>query len=103
MELIAEMILMGERAGINHDILMYCLSKGSVQGSILANMALRVFTRNFTPRGAIKKFVNDMGIASELAKENWGDLAVVPAARKCSSSPKTLVRVIEAYKGKDKI
>ncbi|MGY9015427.1 MAG: NAD(P)-dependent oxidoreductase, partial [Rhodospirillales bacterium] len=108
MALLAEMILVGERAGLSHEVMKHCLSKGSVQGSMLANTAPRVFARDFAPRGAVEIFVKDMGIAIQLAKENGVELAVVPAAQKMFQRAEAAGwgkddagRVIEVYEGKD--
>ncbi len=107
--LLAEMVLVGERAGLSHDIMMQCLSKGSVQGAMLSQTTPRMFERDFAPRGAVEIFVKDMGIAIELAKENGIELAVVPAARKMFQRAEAAgwgkddaSRVIEVYEGKDK-
>jgi 3-hydroxyisobutyrate dehydrogenase-like beta-hydroxyacid dehydrogenase len=109
MALLAEMILVGERAGLSHEVMKTCLSKGSVQGSMLENTAPRVFARDFAPRGAVEIFVKDMGIAIDLAKDHGIDLAIVPAARKMFQRAEAAGwgkddagRVIEVYEGKDK-
>jgi 3-hydroxyisobutyrate dehydrogenase-like beta-hydroxyacid dehydrogenase len=109
MALLAEMILVGERAGLSHEVMKHCLSKGSVQGSMLANTAPRVFARDFAARGAVEIFVKDMGIAIQLAKEHGIDLAVVPAAQKMFKRAEAAGwgkddagRVIEVYEGKEK-
>jgi 3-hydroxyisobutyrate dehydrogenase-like beta-hydroxyacid dehydrogenase len=105
--LIAEMILTGERAGLSHDVMMHCLSKGSVRGAMLNQLAPRLFERNFTPQGAVEIFVKDMGLAIDLAKEHGIDLQVVPAARKMFQRAEAAGwgkddagRVIEVYEGK---
>jgi len=107
--LLAEMILVGERAGLSHEVMMQCLSKGSVQGSMLSQTGPRLFERDFLPRGAVEIFVKDMGLAIELAEENGIELAVVPAARKMFQRAEAAgwgkddaSRVIEVYEGKDK-
>ena len=107
--LLAEMVLVGERAGLSHDVMMKCLSKGSVQGALLAEMGPRLFNRDFVPRGAVEIFVKDMGIAIDLAKENGVELQIVPAARKMFQRAEAAgwgkddaSRVIEVYEGKDK-
>ncbi|MEE9256762.1 MAG: NAD(P)-dependent oxidoreductase [bacterium] len=107
--LLAEVVLVGERSGLSHDIMMHCLSKGSVQGSMLNQTGPRLFGRDFAPRGAVEIFVKDMGLAIDLAKENGIDLAVVPAARKMFQRAEAAgwgkndaSRVIEVYEGKDR-
>ena len=52
--LLAEMVLVGERAGLSHDIMKKCLAASSVQGSMLAQTGPRLFDRDFAPRGAVK-------------------------------------------------
>ncbi len=105
--LISEMVLTGERAGLSHDVMMHCLSKGSVRGAMLNMIAPRLFERNFEPRGAVEIFVKDMGIAIELAKANGIELQVVPAARAMFQRAEAAgwgkddaTRVIEVYEGK---
>ncbi len=105
--LIAEMILTGERAGLSHDVMMHCLSKGSVRGAMLNQLAPRLFARNFAPQGAVEIFVKDMGLAIDLAKENGVELKVVPAARAMFQRAEAAGwgkddagRVIEVYEGK---
>ena len=105
--LIAEMILTGERAGLSHDVMMHCLSKGSVRGDMLDQLAPRLFARNFAPQGAVEIFVKDMGLAIDLAKENGIELQVVPAARNMFQRAEAAgwgkddaSRVIEVYEGK---
>jgi 3-hydroxyisobutyrate dehydrogenase-like beta-hydroxyacid dehydrogenase len=107
--LFAETVLVGERAGLSHEIMKHCLSKGSVQGSMLSQTAPRLFERDFAPRGAVEIFVKDMGLAIELAEDFGIDLAVVPAARKMFQRAEAAgwgkddaSRVIEVYEGKDK-
>ena len=86
----------------------HCLSKGSVQGSMLSQTAPRMFERDFVPRGAVEIFVKDMGLAIKLAEELGVELAVVPAARKMFERAEAAgwgkddaSRVIEVYEGKD--
>lgn len=105
--LLTEVILTGERAGLSHEVMQHCLSKGSVRGAMLDMVAPRLFERNFAPRGAVEIFVKDMGLAIELAKENGIDLQVVPAARKMFQRAEAAgwgkddaTRVIEVYEGK---
>jgi 2-hydroxy-3-oxopropionate reductase len=110
MALLAEMILVGERAGLSHDIMKKCLAKSSVQGLMLEQIAPRIFDRDFAPRGAVEIFVKDMGVAIDLAKEVGVELQVVPAARRMFQRAEAAgwgkddaSRVIEVYEGKDKI
>ena len=105
--LICEMILTGERAGLSHDVMMHCLSKGSVRGAMLNQLAPRLFERNFKPQGAVEIFVKDMGLAIDLAKEHGIELQVVPAARKMFERAEAAgwgkddaSRVVEVYEGK---
>ena len=105
--LICEMILTGERAGLSHDVMMHCLSKGSVRGAMLNQLAPRLFDRNFKPQGAVEIFVKDMGLAIDLAKEHGIELQVVPAARKMFERAEAAgwgkddaSRVVEVYEGK---
>jgi 2-hydroxy-3-oxopropionate reductase len=107
--LLAEMVLVGERAGLSHEVMMKCLSKGSVQGTMLAQTGPRLFNRDFAPRGAVEIFVKDMGLAIEIAREHGIELQVVPAARKMFQRAEAAgwgkddaSRVIEVYEGKDK-
>ena len=104
-----EMILVGERAGLSHDIMKKCLGAGSVQGTMFSTTAPRLFERDFAPRGAVEIFVKDMGVAIDLAKECGVDLQIVPAARKMFQRAEAAgwgkddaSRVIEVYEGKDK-
>ena len=105
--LIAEMILTGERAGLSHEVMMHCLSKGSVRGAMLNQLAPRLFARDFAPQGAVEIFVKDMGLAIDLAKEHGIELQVVPAARAMFQRAEAAgwgkddaSRVIEVYEGK---
>ena len=107
--LLAEMVLVGERAGLGHDIMKKCLDASSVQGLMLTHMGARLFDRDFVPRGAVEIFVKDMGVAIDLAKECGVDLQVVPAARKMFQRAESAgwgkddaSRVIEVYEQKDK-
>ena len=107
--LLAEMVLVGERAGLDHDIMKKCLAAGSVQGTMLTRMGPRLFDRDFAPRGAVEIFVKDMGVAIELANECGVELQVVPAARKMFQravaagwGKDDASRVIEVYEGKDR-
>ncbi len=105
--LLAEMVLVGERAGLSHDTMMECLRTGSVQGAMLEQMAPRLFERDFAPRGAVEIFVKDMGMAIQLAEENGIDLKVVKASREMFQKAENAgwgkddaTRVIEVYEGK---
>jgi 2-hydroxy-3-oxopropionate reductase len=105
--LISEMVLTGERAGLSHEVMAHCLSKGSVRGAMLDMITPRLFERNFEPRGAVEIFVKDMGLAIDLAKEHGIELQVVPAARKMFQRAEAAgwgkddaTRVIEVYEGK---
>jgi 2-hydroxy-3-oxopropionate reductase len=107
--LMAEMVILGERAGLSHAIMEECLGAGSVRGAMWETMRPRFFGRDFTPRGAVEIFAKDMGIAIDLAKELGIDLQVVPAARKMFQraeaagwSKDDASRVIEVYEGKDR-
>ncbi len=107
--LLAEMVVVGERAGLSHDIMKKCLAKSSVQGLMLEQMGARLFDRDFAPRGAVEIFVKDMGVAMELAQSVGVELQVVPAARKMFQRAEAAgwgkddaSRVIEVYEGKDK-
>ena len=107
--LLAEMVVVGERAGLSHDIMKKCLAKSSVQGLMLEQMGARLFDRDFAPRGAVEIFVKDMGVAIDLAKEVGVELQVVPAARKMFQRAEAAgwgkddaSRVIEVYEDKDK-
>ncbi|HMB47484.1 MAG TPA: NAD(P)-dependent oxidoreductase [Afifellaceae bacterium] len=107
--LLAEMVLVGERAGLSHEIMKKCLGKSSVQGLMFEFMGTRLFERDFAPRGAVEIFVKDMGVAMDLAAECGVDLQVVPAARKMFQRAEAAgwgkddaSRVIEVYEGKDK-
>ncbi|MGI9521879.1 MAG: NAD(P)-dependent oxidoreductase [Hyphomicrobiaceae bacterium] len=106
--LLAEMILVGERAGLEHEVMKKCLAASSVQGLMLEHMGSRLFDRDFAPRGAVEIFVKDMGVAIELATECGVDLQIVPAARKMFQRAEAAgwgkddaSRVIEVYEGKD--
>ena len=105
--LLAEMVLVGEKAGLSHDTMMECLRTGSVKGAMLEQMAPRLFSRDFAPRGAVEIFVKDMGMAIQLAEENGIDLRVVKASRemfqkaeKAGWGKDDASRVIEVYEGK---
>ncbi|MHB8771379.1 MAG: NAD(P)-dependent oxidoreductase [Syntrophales bacterium] len=107
--LLAEMILVGERAGLSHDTMMKCLRAGSVRGAMLEMAAPRLMGRDFAPRGAVEIFYKDMGLAIELARENGIELKVVPAAREqfkraydAGWGKDDATRVIEVYEGKDR-
>ena len=107
--LMAEMVILGERAGLSHATMEECLGAGSVKGAMWETMRPRFFNRDFAPRGAVEIFVKDMGIAIDLAKEHDIDLQVVPAARKMFQRAETAgwakddaSRVLEVYEGKDR-
>jgi 2-hydroxy-3-oxopropionate reductase len=107
--LLAEMILVGERAGLSHDIMKKCLAASSVQGLMLEQTGARLFNRDFVARGAVEIFVKDMGVAIELAQECGVDLQIVPAARSMFQRAEAAgwgkddaSRVIEVYEGKDR-
>jgi 2-hydroxy-3-oxopropionate reductase len=106
--LMAEMVVLGERAGLNHATMEECLGAGSVRGEMWEVMRPRFFNRDFAPRGAVEIFAKDMGIAIDLAKEHGLDLQVVPAARKMFQRAEAAgwakddaSRVLEVYEGKD--
>ncbi len=107
--LLAEMILVGERAGLSHETMMKCLRAGSVRGAMLEMAAPRLMGRDFAPRGAVEIFYKDMGLAIELAEENGIELKVVKAAREMFKraydagwGKDDATRVIEVYEGKDR-
>lgn len=107
--LMAEMVVVGERAGLSKEVMMKCLSRSSVQGSMLSQTGPRLFDRDFAPRGAVEIFVKDMGLAIELAREHGIELKVVPAARSMFERAEAAgwgkddaSRVIEVYEGKDR-
>ncbi len=106
--LMAEMVVLGERAGLSHETMEECLGAGSVRGEMWEVMRPRFFERDFAPRGAVEIFAKDMGIAIDLAKEHGLDLEVVPAARKMFQRAEAAgwakddaSRVLEVYEGKD--
>ncbi len=106
--LMAEMVVLGERAGLSHATMEECLGAGSVRSEMWEVMRPRFFNRDFAPRGAVEIFAKDMGIAIELAKEHGLDLQVVPAARKMFQRAEAAgwakddaSRVLEVYEGKD--
>ena len=107
--LLAEMVIVGERTGLSHEVMEECLGAGSVRGAMWEVMRPRFFNRDFAPRGAVEIFAKDMGIAIDLAKELGIDLQVVPAARKMFQRAEAAgwgkddaSRVIEVYEGKDR-
>lgn len=107
--LLAEMVVVGERAGLSHEVMKKCLSKSSVQGLMLSQTGQRLFDRDFAPRGAVEIFVKDMGLAIDVAREHGVELQVVPAARRMFERAEAAgwgqddaSRVIEVYEGKDK-
>jgi 2-hydroxy-3-oxopropionate reductase len=107
--LLAELVLVGERAGLSHETMMKCLRAGSVRGAMLEAAAPRLMNRDFAPRGAVEIFYKDMGLAIELARENGVDLRVVKAAREMFKraydagwGKDDATRVIEVYEGKDR-
>lgn len=107
--LLAELILVGERAGLSHETMMKCLRAGSVRGAMLEMAAPRLMNRDFAPRGAVEIFYKDMGLAIELARENGVELQVVKAAREMFKraydagwGKDDATRVIEVYEGKDR-
>jgi 2-hydroxy-3-oxopropionate reductase len=107
--LMAEMVVVGERAGLSQEVMKHCLAKSSVQGLMLSQTGQRLFDRDFAPRGAVEIFVKDMGVAIELARECGIELAVVPAALRMFERAEAAgwgkddaSRVIEVYEGKDR-
>jgi len=108
--LLAEVVLVGERAGLSHETMMKCLRAGSVRGAMLEVAAPRLMARDFAPRGAVEIFYKDMGLAIELAQENGIELQVVRAAREMFKraydagwGKDDATRVIEVYEGKDRM
>ncbi len=108
--LLAELVLVGERAGLSHETMMKCLRAGSVRGAMLEVAAPRLMARDFAPRGAVEIFYKDMGLAIELAQENGIELQVVKAAREMFKraydagwGQDDATRVIEVYEGKDRM
>ena len=106
--LMAEMVILGERAGLSHATMEKCLGAGSVRGAMWETMRPRFFNRDFTPRGAVEIFSKDLGIAIDLAKDLSIDLQVAPAARKMFQRAEAAgwgkddaSRVMEIYEGKD--
>ena len=106
--LMAEMVVLGERAGLSHATMEKCLGAGSVRGAMWETMRPRLFNRDFTPRGAVEIFSKDLGIAIDLAKDLSIDLQVAPAARKMFQRAEAAgwakddaSRVMEIYEGKD--
>jgi len=106
--LLAEVVLVGERAGLSHETMMKCLRAGSVRGAMLEVAAPRLMARDFAPRGAVEIFYKDMGLAIEVALEHGVDLQVVKAAREMFKraydagwGKDDATRVIEVYEGKD--
>lgn len=109
MALLAELMLVGERSGLSHEIMMTCLRKGSVRGAMLEVAMPRFMSRDFSPRGAVEIFYKDMGMAIELAEEKNIELQVVKAARKMFKraidagwAKDDASRVLEVYEGKDR-
>jgi 3-hydroxyisobutyrate dehydrogenase-like beta-hydroxyacid dehydrogenase len=109
MALLAEMVLVGERAGLSHETMMKCLRAGSVRGAMLEIAGPTLMARDFAPRGAVEIFYKDMGMALELARENGIELQVVKAAREMFKraydagwAKDDATRVIEVYEGKDR-
>ncbi|MDA0241549.1 MAG: NAD-binding protein, partial [Proteobacteria bacterium] len=107
--LMAEMVVLGERAGLSHETMEECLGAGSVRGEMWEVMRPRFFNRDFAPRGAVEIFAKDMGIAIKLAEEHGLELHVVPAAREMFQRAEAAgwakddaSRVLEVYEGKDK-
>ncbi len=106
--LLAEMVVLGERAGLSHATMEECLGAGSVRGEMWEVMRPRFFNRDFAPRGAVEIFAKDMGIAIDLANDHGLDLQVVPAARKMFQRAEAAgwakddaSRVLEVYEQKD--
>ena len=106
--LLAEMDVLGERAGLSHATMEECLGAGSVRGEMWEVMRPRFFNRDFAPRGAVEIFAKDMGIAIDLANDHGLDLQVVPAARKMFQRAEAAgwakddaSRVLEVYEQKD--
>lgn len=107
--LLAEVVLVGERAGLSHEAMMKCLRAGSVRGAMLEVAAPRLMARDFAPRGAVEIFYKDMGLAIELGREHGVDLTIVKAAREMFKraydagwGADDAARVIEVYEGKDR-
>jgi len=109
MALLAEVMLVAERAGLSHDIIMKCLRAGSVRGAMLEVAMPRFIARDFSPRGAVEIFYKDMGMAIELGEDHGIELQVVKAARKMFKramdagwGKDDASRVLEVYEGKDR-
>jgi 3-hydroxyisobutyrate dehydrogenase-like beta-hydroxyacid dehydrogenase len=106
---LAEAILVGERAGLDKDVMKKCMSVSTVQGMMFNQIGMRLFARDFAPRGAIDVYVKDSGLAIDLANACGVDLQVVPAARAMFLRAQAAGwgeddagRVIEVYEGKDR-
>jgi 3-hydroxyisobutyrate dehydrogenase-like beta-hydroxyacid dehydrogenase len=106
---LAEAILVGKRAGLDKDVMKKCMSVSTVQGMMFNQIGMRLFARDFAPRGAIDVYVKDSGLAIDLANACGVDLQVVPAARAMFLRAQAAGwgeddagRVIEVYEGKDR-
>jgi 3-hydroxyisobutyrate dehydrogenase-like beta-hydroxyacid dehydrogenase len=106
---LAETVLVGERAGLDKDIMKKCMAVSTVQGMMFNQIGMRLLTRDFAPRGAIDVYVKDSGLAIDRAKTCGIDLQVVPAARgmflraqAAGWGEDDAARVIEVYEGKDR-
>jgi 3-hydroxyisobutyrate dehydrogenase-like beta-hydroxyacid dehydrogenase len=106
---LAETILVGERAGLDKEIMKKCMSVSTVQGMMFNQIGMRLLARDFAPRGAVDIYVKDSGLAIDLAKACGIDLKLVPAAREMFLRAQTAgwgeddaARVIEVYEGKDR-
>jgi len=106
---LAETVLVGERAGLDKDIMTKCMAVSTVQGMMFNQIGMRLLARDFAPRGAIDVYMKDSGLAIDLAKACGIDLQVVPAARAMFLRAQAAgwgeddaARVIEVYEGKDR-
>jgi 3-hydroxyisobutyrate dehydrogenase-like beta-hydroxyacid dehydrogenase len=107
---LAETVLVGERAGLDKDVMRKCMSVSTVQGMMFNQIGMRLLARDFAPRGAIDIYVKDSGLAIDLARQHGVDLQVVPAAREMFLRAQAAGwgeddagRVIEVYEGKDRV
>jgi 3-hydroxyisobutyrate dehydrogenase-like beta-hydroxyacid dehydrogenase len=104
---LAEAVLLGERAGLDKEIMRKCMAASTVQGMMFNQIGMRLLARDFAPRGSVDIYAKDSGLAIDLAADCGIDLKLAPAAREMFLRAQAAgwgeddaARVIEVYEGK---
>lgn len=106
--LLAEGLLLGERAGLSQDTIMSCLRSGAASSVLLDLKGEKILERDFTPHASVGIYVKDLGLCVDLAREKGFDASMTQAglemfqrAQNAGWAEDDCARVVEAYEGKD--